>query len=119
MDSSTLEVPMSEAGDTELKVPVGSVELAESIKITLDTAKIDKISTGMVLQRSIFDILNRLYCVVRGELLGLSTFSPIKLGRGDLEKSSYVIKRQEVSINSFYSIRSDLLAFVPISCDAS
>jgi hypothetical protein len=99
-DSLTLEEPMSVGGDTELKVPVGSVELAESTKIMLERAKIDKISTGMVLQRSIFDILNRLYGVVRGELFGLSTFSPIKLGRGDLEKSSNVIKRQEVSINS-------------------
>lgn len=99
-DSLTLEEPMSAAGDTELKVPVGSVESAESMKITLETEKIKKISTGMVLQRSIFDILNRLYGVVRGELFGLNTLSPIKLGRGDLEKSSNANKRQEVSINS-------------------
>ena len=99
-DSLTLEEPMSVAGDTELKVPVGSVEWTESMQITLETEKTKKISTGMVLQRSIFDILNRLYGVVRGELFGLNTFSPIKLGRRDLEKSSNANKRQEVSINS-------------------
>jgi hypothetical protein len=65
----------------------------------LQMAIIEKISTGMVLQRSIFDILNRLYSVVRGELSGLKTFRPIKLGSGAIEKSSDVIKRQEVSIN--------------------
>lgn len=91
---------MSAAVDAELKVPVGSVERAESIKIMLETEKTKKISTGMVLQRSIFDILDRLYSVVTGELSGINTFSPIKLGRGDLEKSSNEIKRQEVSINS-------------------
>ena len=80
----------------------------------LETEKTKKTSTGMVLQRSIFDILNRLYSVVRGELFGLNTFSPIKLGRSDLEKSSNVIKRQEVSINSDLSIRSELLVIVPI-----
>ena len=92
-DSLTLEEPMSVAGNTELKVPVGSVEWTESMKITLETEKTKKISTGMVLQRSIFDILNRLYGVVMGELSGLNTFSPIKLGRRDLEKSSNANKR--------------------------
>jgi hypothetical protein len=94
-----LEEPMSVRGDIELKVPVGSVELAESVKIMLEMAIIEKISTGMVLQRSIFDILSRLYSVVRGELSELKTFSPIKLGSGAIEKSSDVINRQEVSIN--------------------
>lgn len=79
---------MSVRGDIELKVPVGSVELAESVKIMLEMAITEKISTGMVLQRSIFDILNRLYSVIRGELSGLKTFSPIKLGSGAIEKSS-------------------------------
>ena len=78
-DSLTLVVPMSLKGDAELTVPAGSVELAKSVKIMLEMAIIDKISTGMVLQRSIFDILNRLYSVVRGNYLGLICLALLNL----------------------------------------